>query len=94
VAAVRGHGAARLGDGFRWRIPQEESFRLLSRGKTSILLQRSWAQHEKAQEPDYFKAFSLHPVEIKDLREEEKVELLKCAAKEYGFAFDAKKFLK
>ena len=69
-------------DGFRWGMPQEESFRLLSRRKNIY----------KAQEFDYFKAFFPHTVEIRDLEKEEKVELLKCAAKEYGFGFDAKSF--
>lgn len=73
-------------------IPQEESFRLLSRRKNIYITTMDRAQHEKAQEFDYFKAFFPHTVEIKDLREEEKVELLKCAAKEYGFTFDAKSF--
>ena len=79
-------------DGFRWGIPQEESFRLLSRRKNIYITTMNRAQYEKAQEFDYFKAFFPHTVEIKDLREEEKVELLKCAAKEYGFTFDAKSF--
>lgn len=79
-------------DGFRWGIPQEESFRLLSRRKNIYITTMDRTQYEKAQEFDYFKAFFPHTVEIKDLREEEKVELLKCAAKEYGFTFDAKSF--
>lgn len=79
-------------DGFRWGIPQEESFRLLSRRKNIYITTMDRAQYEKAQEFDYFKAFFPHTVEIKDLKEEEKVELLKCAAKEYGFTFDAKSF--
>lgn len=79
-------------DGFRWGIPQEESFRLLSRRKNIYITTMDRAQYEKAQEFDYFKAFFPHTVEIKDLREGEKVELLKCAAKEYGFTFDAKSF--
>lgn len=79
-------------DGFRWGIPQEESFRLLSRRKNIYITTMDRAQYEKAQEFDYFKAFFPHTVEIKDLEKEEKVELLKCAAKEYGFGFDAKSF--
>ena len=79
-------------DGFRWGIPQEESFRLLSRRKNIYITTMDRAQYEKAQEFDYFKAFFPHTVEIKDLKEEEKVELLKCTAKEYGFTFDAKSF--
>lgn len=79
-------------EGFRWGIPQEESFRLLSRRKNIYITTMDRTQYEKAQEFDYFKAFFPHTVEIKDLREEEKVELLKCAAKEYGFTFDAKSF--
>lgn len=79
-------------DGFRWGIPQEESFRLLSRMKNIYITTMDRAQYEKAQEFDYFKAFFPHTVEIKDLKEEEKVELLKCTAKEYGFTFDAKSF--
>lgn len=79
-------------DGFRWGMPQEESFRLLSRRKNVYITTMDRAQYEKAQEFDYFKAFFPHTVEIKDLKEEEKVELLKCAAKEYGFTFDAKSF--
>lgn len=62
-------------DGFRWGIPQEESFRLLSRRKNIYITTMDRAQYEKAQEFDYFKAFFPHTVEIKDLREEEKVEL-------------------
>lgn len=79
-------------DGFRWGIPQEESFRLLSRRKNVYITTMDRAQYEKAQEFDYFKAFFPHTVEIRDLEKEEKVELLKCAAKEYGFGFDAKSF--
>ena len=79
-------------EGFRWGMPQEESFRLLSRRKNVYITTMDRVQYEKAKELDYFKAFFPHTVEIKDLREEEKVELLKCAAKEYGFAFDAKSF--
>lgn len=79
-------------DGFRWGIPQEESFRLLSRRKNIYITTMDRAQYEKAQEFDYFKAFFPHTVEIRDLEKEEKVELLKCAAKEYGFGFDAKSF--
>ena len=79
-------------DGFRWGIPQEESFRLLSRRKNIYITTMDRTQYEKAQEFDYFKAFFPHTVEIKDLKEEEKVELLKCTAKEYGFTFDAKSF--
>lgn len=79
-------------DGFRWGMPQEESFRLLSRRKNIYITTMDRAQYEKAQEFDYFKAFFPHTVEIRDLEKEEKVELLKCAAKEYGFGFDAKSF--
>ena len=79
-------------DGFRWGIPQEESFRLLSRRKNVYITTMDRVQYEKAKELDYFKAFFPHTIEIKDLEREEKVELLKCAAKEYGFAFDAKSF--
>lgn len=79
-------------DGFRWGMPQEESFRLLSRRKNIYITTMDRAQYEKAQELDYFKAFFPHTVEIRDLEKEEKVELLKCAAKEYGFGFDAKSF--
>ena len=79
-------------DGFRWGMPQEESFRLLSRRKNIYITTMDRVQYEKAQEFDYFKAFFPHTVEIRDLEKEEKVELLKCAAKEYGFGFDAKSF--
>lgn len=78
--------------GFRWGMPQEESFRLLSRRKNIYITTMDRIQYEKAKELDYFKAFFSHIVEIKDLGKEEKVELLKCAAKEYGFAFDTKSF--
>ena len=44
-------------DGFRWGIPQEESFRLLSRRKNIYITTMDRAQYEKAQEFDYFKAF-------------------------------------
>lgn len=77
-------------EGFRWGMPQEESFRLLSRRKNVYITTMDRVQYEKAKELDYFKAFFPHTIEIKDLEREEKVELLKCAAKEYGFAFDAK----
>lgn len=79
-------------EGFRWGMPQEESFRLLSRRKNVYITTMDRVQYEKAKELDYFKAFFPHTIEIKDLEREEKVELLKCAAKEYGFAFDAKSF--
>lgn len=79
-------------DGFRWGIPQEESFRLLSGRKNVYITTMDRVQYEKAKELDYFKAFFPHTIEIRDLEREEKVELLKCAAKEYGFAFDAKSF--
>lgn len=79
-------------EGFRWGMPQEESFRLLSRRKNVYITTMDRVQYEKAKELDYFKAFFPHTIEIRDLEREEKVELLKCAAKEYGFAFDAKSF--
>ena len=79
-------------EGFRWGMPQEESFRLLSRRKNVYITTMDRVQYEKAKELDYFKAFFPHTIEIKDLEREEKVELLKCAAKEYGFTFDAKSF--
>ena len=37
-------------DGFRWGMPQEESFRLLSRRKNIYITTMDRAQYEKAQE--------------------------------------------
>lgn len=55
-------------DGFRWGIPQEESFRLLSRRKNIYITTMDRAQYEKAQEFDYLiilRRFSRTPSRLK-----------------------------
>ena len=78
--------------GVFWGLPQEDSFHLLERKNNVYVTAMDRAQYEKAKELDYVKALFANTIEIKDLCSEEKMELLKCSAKKYGFAFDTKSF--
>jgi len=79
-------------DGIMWGLPQETSFHLLCQRSNVYVTAMDRAQYEKAKELDYVKALFAHTVELKELCREEKMELLKCSAKKYGFAFDTKSF--